>query len=148
MGLSQQVIRLLPTHVAVRNAQLCRMHWLKAEPNDDQLSLRRQFSEIRKALRESECQNKGRVSPVNTAGGPTRTCCNRFSVVTLSSKKTQITITSVFHFAHGADLVSSPLSKKRADGRIDAFTPSPGPGSFHFCHRKEEMPETSGGSSS
>jgi len=145
VGLAQQVIRLFPAHVTIRNAQLCGVQWLQAEPNDDQLSLKRQFREIWKALRENERQDKGRVSEMNA---PTRTCCNRFSVVTLSSKNTQITTTSVFHFANGADLVSSPLSKKRADGRIDIFTPSPGPGSFHFCHRREETPETSGGSSS
>lgn len=68
MGLSQQVIRLLPTHVAIRNAQLCRVRLLKAEPNDNQLSLGRQFSEIREALRENACQNKGPVSQLKLGG--------------------------------------------------------------------------------
>lgn len=63
MGLSQQVIRLLPTHVAVRHAQLCRVSLLKTEPNDDQLSLRRQFSEIRKALRENRGSEQGSREP-------------------------------------------------------------------------------------
>ena len=60
--LAQQVVCLLPGHVTVCNAQLCSMQWLKAEPNDNQLSLRRQFREIRKALGENTGQDKGRVS--------------------------------------------------------------------------------------
>lgn len=60
--LAQQVIRLVPGHVTVRDAQLCGVQRLKAEPNDDQLSLKRQFREIRKALGENEGQYEGRVS--------------------------------------------------------------------------------------